>query len=223
MLRRVPLYRYVSHVSVRHNSEAFAGVPSTKSLQIPTNNRCTVRDIALTRQRTFTCLLLTLVEVIVKSSATAVLGAVLALLTAPVTAQTSMKHRAAVEQHSEHVMPFDMNRTMHIFESKPDGGMQTVMVHDGDPKQMALVRSHLRKEAAAFSHRDFTDPVSIHGAAMPGLAELRSGAERIHITYASVPHGAAIRYRTRDPKLIAALHRWFAAQVADHGMHAMSH
>jgi len=82
----------------------------------------------------------------VKPSATAVFGAVLALLTAPVIAQTPTKHRAAVEQHSEHTMPFDMNRTMHIFESKPDGGMQTVMVHDGDPKQMALVRSHLRKE-----------------------------------------------------------------------------
>lgn len=95
------------------------------------------------------------------------------------------------------------------------------MVHDGDPEQIALVRSHLSKEAAAFSRGDFTDPVAIHGAAMPGLAELRSGAQRIHITYAAVPGGATIQYRTSDPKLIAALHQWFAAQVDEHGMHAM--
>lgn len=151
---------------------------------------------------------------------TTLLAASLVLLTVPLIAQTSVQHRDTVERHSERVMPFDMNRTMHMFDPKPDGGLQTVMVHDGDPEQIALVRSHLRKEAAAFSQGDFTDPVAIHGAAMPGLAELRSGAWRIRITYASIPGGATIQYRIRDPKLVAALHRWFAAQVDEHGMHA---
>lgn len=157
-----------------------------------------------------------------KPNATAAtIAGMFALLAAPLAAQTAAKHRDTVERKSEHVMPFDMNRTMHMFDPKPDGGVQTVIVHDDGTEQIALVRSHLRKEAAAFSRGDFTDPVSIHGAAMPGLAELRSGAQRIHITYATVPNGATIQYRTSDPKLIVALHRWFAAQVDEHGMHAM--
>ncbi|MDQ2736188.1 MAG: hypothetical protein M3Y55_14655 [Pseudomonadota bacterium] len=55
---------------------------------------------------------------------------------------------------------------------------------------------------------------------MPGLAELRTGAQRMRATYAPVPEGATIRYGSRGPKLIAALHQWFAAQVDEHGMHA---
>lgn len=118
-------------------------------------------------------------------------------------------------------MPFDLNRTMHIFEPTPNGGVQSVTVHDGDPKQIALVRSHLHKEAAAFARGDFSDPAAIHGANMPGLAQLRAGAKRIFITYSNTANGAAISYKTSDPKLIAAIHKWFAAQIKDHGAHAM--
>ena len=118
-------------------------------------------------------------------------------------------------------MPFDLNRTMHIFEPKPDGGLQTVMVHDGDPQQVALVRSHLRKEATAFARGDFADPAKIHGMNMPGLAQLRAGATRISVSYTQTTNGASIRYKTSDTHLVAAVHEWFAAQVMDHGAHAM--
>lgn len=126
-----------------------------------------------------------------------------------------------VEQRSKEVMPFDLNRTMHIFEPTPYGGVQTVIVHDGDPKQIALVRSHLRKEAAAFARGDYADPAEIHGSNMPGLAQLRAGAHKIAISYAPTSDGARISYKTSDPAMIAALHEWFAAQVKDHGAHAM--
>ena len=121
----------------------------------------------------------------------------------------------------EHIMPFDINRTMHVFRPTPNGGVQTVMVHDGDPGQIALVRSHLRKEAAAFARGDFADPAALHGANMPGLAQLHAGARRIAITYADTTNGGAITYTTRDRSLVAAIHAWFAAQVKDHGSHAM--
>lgn len=126
-----------------------------------------------------------------------------------------------VEQRSKEVMPFDMDRTMHVFDPTPDGGVQSVLVHDGDPEQIALVRSHLRKEAAAFARGDFADPAAIHGTTMPGLAQLRAGARRVAVSYREVPSGASIRFKTSDPKLIAAVHAWFAAQVKDHGEHAM--
>jgi hypothetical protein len=142
----------------------------------------------------------------------------------PVLAQTTVSssaHQAMVEERSTQVMPFDLNRTMHIFEPTAYGGVQTVIVHDGDPRQIALVRSHLRKEAAAFAVGDFADPAEIHGSNMPGLPQLRAGARKIAITYAPTSNGASIRYKTSDPAMIAAIHEWFAAQVKDHGAHAM--
>jgi hypothetical protein len=82
------------------------------------------------------------------------------------------------------------------------------------------VRAHLRKEAAAFAHGDFTDPASIHGGTMPGLKALHAGASRITVRYADVPNGARITYATGNVVLVAAIHAWFKAQVADHGVHA---
>jgi len=144
--------------------------------------------------------------------------------TMPALADTTMtpsSHAAMVERGSKEVMPFDLNQTMHIFEPTRDGGVQTILVHDGNPQQIALVRSHLRKEAVAFAHGNFSDPAKIHGMNMPGLAQLIAGARRIDITYLETTNGASIRYKTSDPHLIAALHTWFAAQVTDHGAHAM--
>lgn len=141
---------------------------------------------------------------------------------APALADSTASERAAmVERGSTEVMPFDLNRTMHMFEPTPDGGLQTVMVHDGDPRQIALVRAHLRKEAAAFARGDFSDPARIHGMTMPGLSQLRSGASRISVRYLRTTNGASISYKTSDLQLVAAVNGWFAAQVKDHGPHAM--
>ncbi len=125
-----------------------------------------------------------------------------------------------VEQNSERVMPFSMEATMHTFVPTPSGGVQTVMVHNGDAKQVVLVRLHLRKEAAAFAHGDFTDPASIHGGRMPGLQAMHTGAKRISVRYSEVQNGAAITYATNEPALVSAIHAWFNAQVSDHGAHA---
>ncbi|RUW60688.1 aspartate carbamoyltransferase [Mesorhizobium sp. M7A.F.Ca.US.008.03.1.1] len=129
--------------------------------------------------------------------------------------------------HAEHlgaaVMPFDLARSMHVFTPLSDGGTQAVTSRDGDPAQVELIRAHLRKEADAFARGDYADPSSIHGSAMPGLAELRAGAGRIGVTFATIPAGAHLRFTASDPALVAALHRWFEAQVRDHGADAMMH
>ena len=98
--------------------------------------------------------------------------------------------------------------------------MQTVLVHDGNAEQIALVRSHLRKEAAAFARGDFSDPASIHGEHMPGLEAMHAGSARINVRYTVVANGARIVYTTNDPTLVSAIHTWFKAQVSDHGAHA---
>ena len=119
------------------------------------------------------------------------------------------------------VMPFDLAKTHHVFEKLPDGGVQTVSVKDpADTVQIRLVQEHLRAEAAKFARGEFTDPMALHGHAMPGLAELKAGAARIDVAYDGRRDGAVIRYRAAEPALVAALHRWFDAQLLDHGADA---
>lgn len=134
---------------------------------------------------------------------------------------TRTDRQAEVEARGASVMPFDQNRTTHIFRATPQGGVQIVVAKDGrDTKQIALVRTHLRDEAERFAHGDFSDPMAIHGMKMPGLEKLRRNNGRVRVAYSSVPHGAQISYTTADPKLLGALHDWFDAQLMDHGTHA---
>ena len=141
------------------------------------------------------------------------------LLGTPVLAQATRQQD--VRAKSMHVMPFSMDATMHVFKTTSTGGVMTVRVHDGDARQVALVRSHLRKEAAAFAHGDYSDPMAIHGATMPGIDGLRKARGRIAISYAEIPSGARITFVSADAQVVAAVHRWFAAQVSDHGHDAM--
>jgi hypothetical protein len=122
------------------------------------------------------------------------------------------------------VMPFDLAQTMHVFQPLEDGGRQTVTAKDpANSQQIALIQTHLQEEAAKFRQGDFSDPATIHGEDMPGLAALQAGARQIEIQYTPLPNGAQIQYTTQDPGLIMALHQWFAAQLSDHGHHAVGH
>ena len=44
------------------------------------------------------------------------------------------------------VMPFDLDRTTHIFETTERGGLQQVLSDDGDPEQIRSIREHLSDE-----------------------------------------------------------------------------
>lgn len=118
-------------------------------------------------------------------------------------------------------MPFDLERTTHVFDPQPAGGVQTVVADDdADSVQVRLVREHLREEARRFAAGDFEDPEAVHGAEMPGLGKLREGRGRITVRYSDVAAGGRIVYTTGDPDLVQALHDWFSAQTSDHGAHA---
>jgi len=151
----------------------------------------------------------------------ALLFAVAAFMAVPATGVAAGSHRQSqVEHNSERVMPFSMETSKHVFVPTADGGVQTVLVHDGNAKQVGLVRSHLRKEAAAFARGDFADPASIHGGDMPGIKAMHAGSARIKVRYVDVAGGGRISYATGDPALVSAIHAWFKAQVNDHGAHA---
>jgi len=135
-----------------------------------------------------------------------------------VNAQTQQNH---VHNMSHNVMPFDMAKTVHIFSMTESGGIQRVVVKDtGDANQIALIQHHLHMESEMFQHGDYSDPASLHGADMPGLKELQIGASSVTVTYKALPNGAEITFETTDLHLLTALHRWFGAQLSEHGADA---
>jgi hypothetical protein len=126
-----------------------------------------------------------------------------------------------VAQRGQTVMPFDLEQTTHRFTPTATGGTQDVVADQrGDAEQVDLIRAHLQKEAQAFSRGDFSDPARIHGADMPGLAELQDGYDRFEVRYAERADGATLTYTADDSALVDALHSWFEAQLGDHGAHA---
>ena len=123
-----------------------------------------------------------------------------------------------VARKGEKVMPFDLDRTTHTFEPLSNGGLQAVVADDPtDQGQIRLIRKHLRKEATAFSRGDFGDPAAIHGDSMPGLKQLEESYRNISVTFSETPDGATLRYRSGSSEAVDALHRWFEAQLMDHG------
>lgn len=123
-----------------------------------------------------------------------------------------------------HVMPFDLEKTLHVFTSVEKGGVQQVIVKDkNDAEQIALIRQHLSKIAREFNQGDFSNPVKIHGNKMAGLEAL-STAEKgtLSIIYKELPDGAQIDYTSEKADLVTAIHQFFEAQLSDHARHAVS-
>jgi len=136
-----------------------------------------------------------------------------------VLAQNVQQH---VHGRGHEVMPFDLAATVHVFRMTEDGGIQQVITRGEvpQPEQVQLIQHHLAHEAAEFQRGNFSDPTLLHGDAMPGLSELRAGAGAMQISYRPLRNGAEIRFRTHDIKLITAVHRWFGAQLSEHGADA---
>ena len=139
-------------------------------------------------------------------------------------AQSQLAARQAqVEHNGAQVMPFDQNLTTHHFTKTETGGVETVTTNDlNDTTQAGLIQGHLQHEQQLFSTGDFSDPMAIHGMAMPGIDDLKQGATQgdLTVTYQSLPDGAQLTYTADTPQLVSALHTWFDAQLMDHGSHA---
>ena len=132
--------------------------------------------------------------------------------------QTQQEH---VHQMSHSVMPFDMSETVHIFKMTEQGGIQRVISRDNDAvHQIMLIQQHLKHETEKFKRGDYSDPAKLHGQAMPGLKELQAEGADINISYADEPLGGRITFETKNLHLLTAIHRWFGAQLSEHGADA---
>jgi hypothetical protein len=159
-------------------------------------------------------------EVIMKKLGLLVFTAVsLASASTGALAAPDKSRQETVAERGPDVMPFDLQSTTHIFTRTKSGGIQQVVVKNSrDAAQIRLIRTHLQEIAAQFSKGDFSGPTHIHGADMPGLAELKKAKpSEIKVQYQEMKDGAKIVYTTNQPRLVNALHQWFDAQVSDHG------
>jgi hypothetical protein len=142
---------------------------------------------------------------------------------AHMTTIADAQREAEVSHRGEEVMPFSLAATTHIFTKNAEGGMQQVVAKKStDADQVKLVREHLLEIRKQFLNGDFSDPARIHGDDMPGLADLKTAKPgQISIVYQDVEGGAELIYKTSDASLVTALHKWFDAQLSDHGKDAM--
>lgn len=129
--------------------------------------------------------------------------------------------QAYIHDRGTMVMPFDLNKTSHIFTKTDQGGIQKIQAKNpDDTEQIELIRGHLMKEKELFDNGDFSDPATLHGDSMPGLSVLEASSDKLQVEYSDLPDGAQLTYITNDEKVIDALHMWFMAQLQDHGMDA---
>ena len=137
--------------------------------------------------------------------------------------QSALSERQAmIHQKQTTTIPFSLSQTTHIFKKTSDGGIQQVIAKDPkDTQQISLIRMHLQMEAGLFQKGNFLDPSGLHGEEMPSLKELSQEAENIVVSYSDLPNGAQISLRTKETSLVSAIHKWFDAQVSDHGSDAM--
>ena len=142
----------------------------------------------------------------------------MAAIGAPTARQQEVAQKGAM------VMPFNVHNSTHVFTKNTYGGIQQVVAKDPNDKDLvAAIRTHLEMEAERFGRGDYSDPMKIHGKGMPGvqyLSKVKPG--QIAISYREVTGGAAVDYVGRDAATVDAIHKWFDAQLSDHGEDATS-
>ncbi len=137
---------------------------------------------------------------------------------------STMLHRQhMIHMKSSMVMPFAMDKVTHYFIKTDNGGVSMIKAKDSkDTSQITLIRSHLKKEKTLFSNADFRDPKALHGVNMPGLKILSESKGKFKVEYKSLLNGAQLTFTTKDSVVRNAIHKWFDAQLKDHGSDAKS-
>ncbi len=122
-------------------------------------------------------------------------------------------------QRAQQVAPYALEQTLQTFTKTVHGGVQHVVAKSADNiQQIKLIQAHLLKLADDFRKGDFYTTERVHGADMPGLAQLKMAEiDDIKFEYKALENGAQIHYSTEYSQYIQALHLWFDAQASDHG------
>lgn len=136
---------------------------------------------------------------------------------------TLLHRQHMIHSESHLVMPFDMNKVTHYFIKTDTGGILMIKTKNaGDTAQTSLIVSHLKKEYKLFSNADFRDPKTLHGVDMPGLKVLSESKGKFKVEFKKLSDGAQLTFTSENPEIQDAIHKWFDAQLKDHGSDAKS-
>ena len=94
---------------------------------------------------------------------------------------------ATMQRRGQQAMGVDQYTSIHKFDSSPDGGRIELQRDRDDSAGVAIIRSHLRAIAAAFSSGDFSAPDFVHMQMVPGTRIMAATA-----LAASMPAGCTV-------------------------------
>lgn len=125
-----------------------------------------------------------------------------------------------MHQLVQQVVPYILDQTLQTFSKTDHGGVQHVVAKSTDnAQQVKLIQTHLLKIAGELKKGNFSVTERIHGADMPGLAQLKTAeTDDIKFVYKALANGAEIHYSTEYPLFVEALHEWFDAQMSEYGI-----
>ena len=103
-----------------------------------------------------------------------------------------------VHQRAQQVVPYALDQTLQTFTRTVHGGVQHVVAKSADnTQQIKLIQAHLLKLANEFRKGDFSATERIHGADMPGLAQLKMAeTDDIKFEYKALENGAQLHFST---------------------------
>ena len=124
--------------------------------------------------------------------------------------------RAAMQERGKQAMGVDQYTSVHRFDALPDGGRIELQRETDDSAGTARIREHMREIAAAFSRGDFTTPLMVHAAEVPGTRVMT--ARRQYVTYVAhdLPRGGEVRITTHDAAALRAIAEFMAFQRREH-------
>lgn len=141
------------------------------------------------------------------------------LLALNATCQAIENSPDVVHQRMQQLVPYAVDQTLETFSKSVHGGTQHIVVKsESNATQIKLLQTHLQKMVEKFRKGDFSITERLHGADMPGLAQLKTAKPYdIKFEYTALNNGGQIHYSSEYPLLVGALHEWFDAQSRGHG------
>ncbi len=149
----------------------------------------------------------------------AFIGLFLSSNTAIALEKASPDQNDKVQKLVQELVPYNLKQTLQTFSKTVHGGIMHVVAKSAnDGQQIKLIQANLLKTANDYKKGDYSVTERIHGADMPGLAQLKTAETNdIKFEYKALPDGAQIHFSSEYPLFVDALHEWFDAQISDHG------
>lgn len=127
-------------------------------------------------------------------------------------------HRAGVNHRHDEATGVPHEGTVHHFLLSGDGG--SIRLEVNDKSQLAArdrIREHLQVVARSFATGDFSLPMRIHDQVPPGVEVMKQSKAKVQYAYSPSESGGLVWIRSRDPKVVEAIHAFLQFQIRDHG------